>query len=1016
MKKDKNRKLRGSVLLTVVFVMSILIIFLFGTLALALAANNRAHVNYSSAQTGITARAVAESAIKAISNSSQTGRDYAAAVDALTPDSDPITVPVKLSGDGIGSLGDVEPVVISYAGTKMYYDPDKVEWQKRDLLRFTATVNMAGVQKQSSVYVLKLDKDDAVESSGGGAGFVTTAGATFKTQTSLYGGSYINLPNVTDASTYNYDGSYEERMKSRVFRDESGNKTTPHELWNSGAIIEADLVINNDLEIENWSGFVFPGEGKGVTIWGDMYFNQPNAGDHLGYECSKEIADGVAFNKVPYLYVDGDIYGNKGVVKIGEDGQNFPLNTFCGTINAGNVVKKPGSDDYETDGGAASVLASNIYCMDEGRKSAIRGVKNPGLFTWAKSVVSQLKNTTPNTVVNGEICSKGDLELSNVTIKGDVRVEGKLILTGKNDEKVTVNGVVVCNEIEGAERLVCSAVYTDDGNGGTPVKNLVGYYYEYTPQPSPTNTNVYVGLDGNVLNDEKFTDGVPNEGVIPNDLRIHYTLEYGVKPEDVQIVNEGDYEKFVIETAPVYYSDSNDEEYKKSFAKAEDIEPGKKGFYFETSLVPFEPGKHPGKDPGDVKPGEAKPHDQFVRIGGKAFERVPGEAKALSDTFKFGAKTVADFKSEYKTDTIYPKYAERKTVLGRDASLNKEETKIVLTLDEVLKDINPYDEDLPADVMQNYDKLNKAAAGSEEAKYIFSSQDDINKMFCVTEAYSTTADKGTALYNVSSDGNNWKTYYKHISSDYTKTVDDKKELDAAAWSGLYSANSAATFISGNCILDGVSFSNGKGDVIIDPKGKSIVIGIRGNVSFQSGVQILVADGGKVYFYLEEGASLDFDKNNLCTNTYWQKFKESKNFSYMSTPTKPNTVKIEDLKIGELSVSCPNVYVYAAKASTQEKRSKLTITNMPVMTMNVISSDIVAHIKGTEGKLIDSLLYNDYETIDKSKQYIIGCFNVNDATIDNTVNVVYIPDGNNGEQVTGTADNTYKCKVLYYSEF
>ena len=82
MKKDKNRKLRGSVLLTVVFVMSILIIFLFGTLTLALAANNRAHVNYSSAQTGITARAVAESAIKAISNGSQAGKDYAAAVDA----------------------------------------------------------------------------------------------------------------------------------------------------------------------------------------------------------------------------------------------------------------------------------------------------------------------------------------------------------------------------------------------------------------------------------------------------------------------------------------------------------------------------------------------------------------------------------------------------------------------------------------------------------------------------------------------------------------------------------------------------------------------------------------------------------------------------------------------------------------------------------------------------------------------------------------------------------------------
>ena len=66
MKNEKNRKLKGSVLLTVVFVMAILIVFMFGTLSLALSASNRSHVNYSSAQTSVTARAVAESAISAI--------------------------------------------------------------------------------------------------------------------------------------------------------------------------------------------------------------------------------------------------------------------------------------------------------------------------------------------------------------------------------------------------------------------------------------------------------------------------------------------------------------------------------------------------------------------------------------------------------------------------------------------------------------------------------------------------------------------------------------------------------------------------------------------------------------------------------------------------------------------------------------------------------------------------------------------------------------------------------------
>ena len=65
MKTIKNRKLKGSVLLTVVSVMALLIIFLSGTLVLATAANNRAHVNYSTAQTNITARTVVNTAYNA---------------------------------------------------------------------------------------------------------------------------------------------------------------------------------------------------------------------------------------------------------------------------------------------------------------------------------------------------------------------------------------------------------------------------------------------------------------------------------------------------------------------------------------------------------------------------------------------------------------------------------------------------------------------------------------------------------------------------------------------------------------------------------------------------------------------------------------------------------------------------------------------------------------------------------------------------------------------------------------
>ena len=66
MKLKKNRKLKGSVLLTVVSVMALLIIFMASTLTLAAAANNRAHANYSDSQAEYTARAAIEGFTQAL--------------------------------------------------------------------------------------------------------------------------------------------------------------------------------------------------------------------------------------------------------------------------------------------------------------------------------------------------------------------------------------------------------------------------------------------------------------------------------------------------------------------------------------------------------------------------------------------------------------------------------------------------------------------------------------------------------------------------------------------------------------------------------------------------------------------------------------------------------------------------------------------------------------------------------------------------------------------------------------
>ena len=167
MKTEKSKNLRGSVLLTVVSVMSLLIIFLSGTLVLASAANNRAHINYSSAQAGITSRAVADAALKAISDEAHP--EYANAILSLESSSAPIKVPVSISSSSsnTGSFGNIQDVTVEYAGTKEYYNEDTKAWEEKDLLKFTSNVTLGGVTSTTTSYVVK---DPPIPSGGGGGG------------------------------------------------------------------------------------------------------------------------------------------------------------------------------------------------------------------------------------------------------------------------------------------------------------------------------------------------------------------------------------------------------------------------------------------------------------------------------------------------------------------------------------------------------------------------------------------------------------------------------------------------------------------------------------------------------------------------------------------------------------------------------------------------------------------------------------------------------------------------------
>lgn len=1051
MKAAKNRKQRGSVLLTVVSVMSILIVFLFGTMALAVANNNRAHVNYSSAQTGITARAVAESAIDAIGDSEA----YAEAVGELGAGDEPITVKVQLKGDGVGTLGHVQDIVISHAGTKQYYDVNDKQWHSRDLLKFTATVTMSGVESTSSVYVLKHKSEDEESSSGGGAGFVTVANAALVCQTNIVGGAYISLPDTNEAGKYVYRNSHVDRVLNRTGGNETGagivgfgemvasdgGATNAFTLNNSGAIIEADLFVNNNMYVQNWSGFVFPSSKTGITVWGDLLFNQ-NAIDQVSYRYLGDKSADLPFTDVPYIYVDGEISGRSGVVKLGNGNQggdplqDFPLNIFCGTINCGDIENNGGM-------GKNSVIAGNLYCMDEGGNSSIKvkTVRNQ-LFDWTDSVIKKIKVEDKETYVKGEICSNGNLELGamtdDLTVNGDVRVKGDLKISGS--KKVIIKGNLVVGgyivdadnakitAIDPTKLEVTGKIYTDNLSVDPEdivfdVSNQVGYYYVYTPEQN--GSGKWVGPDGTTPLDDgmAFIDGeyqyinnatIEGELVPENasDIRLYYTLmqvknnETGewrsVRPTDIEVdFADGDYEgipaPYAVEDLihyeiPYLYSWDGFEQAQLAVESA-DIEDLKKagpggrpelnddelkGFYIKTSIIRSTFGEV--ADEGSVDEGY-----YFTNHDGKVYQ--------------------------YKIDTEYVKV--------RNSTFKLRYSKAGVSYpspDEYLEEINEKNGQIYPKYAERLVLLGLNEPGTTnygaDGKVVKTLQEVLNKVanpyadYYKSDGTEKKPDKVNALYEDASKNN------------YTD-LDDVSFVD-----GKY-------HIGESCVIDiADKFNN---TIVITPPETGLLVVVK-NLQMQNDNAIIIDDingKGYVYFYVEDSGLFEHIGNGISgaqiiTQTYYNALFEKgyKKLSYNSGEI-DGYVDVEDT--ANLGDGSPNVYIYGGKGS------EMKIPNMGLITANIISPHLKLEVKGGVSTPIESFVYDGYDVVqgnyydegdieefpntgDDVKYLILGCVNVEAANIPNRVNSIYIPSESGGSGGGHRKDANWWYKVLYYNEF
>ncbi|MDE6835053.1 MAG: hypothetical protein K2J39_12535 [Ruminococcus sp.] len=466
MKTDKKQSFRGAVLLTVVSVMSLLIIFLTSTLALATAANNRAHKSYSSSQASYTARAAIDSILKAAGEN----EDLKTAIASVTAGSSlDIDIDMEASVTGIGK---VEKAKVEYAGKKQFYNTSNQSWEERDLLLISADVTSGGETKTVSAYAVKDPPQPTPNNEGG---FVTVGGAGTPVGTASYGGTYLGIG--MNKGTRYYYGDYslptgqivslddklylnlKDKANLPGYQDASGNyiPNLPENAdilekfaFPNPSIVEAPVVINGSFDINTKTTLYVPLETKkGLSVWGNLTFTNSD------FKVVFETFDGSSgdtyrqsvgdFYEIPYIYVDSLMKCDVGFT-IGDS--NIPLSIFCGSLDA----RSNGSMQFYAD----------IYCQDTGKTSYLgNSSANSKLHAWSSSVVTGT-DVYLNTMSSGNFYTKGNLVIdgNGAEIAGDLVVEGDLTVNGRLDVggSVVVGGTLIANnDINvGAGHSICA--------------------------------------------------------------------------------------------------------------------------------------------------------------------------------------------------------------------------------------------------------------------------------------------------------------------------------------------------------------------------------------------------------------------------------------------------------------------------------------------------------------------------------------------------------------------------------
>ena len=437
MKLKKNRKLKGSVLLTVVSVMALLIIFMASTLTLAAAANNRAHANYSDSQAEYTARAAIEGFTQALEDNDAVAQTLVsmAATDKVYP-------AVVINDPGMGSVGYYEGdtwvedrIKVECLDENYSFDEKQNAWVPMQVIKISATGKVGKEEKNISYYIQRTTRK---VKSANIRGFQTLGDGGLQNNGAFTGALSLGLkiPAGLPTQTFYADNDFELHADTLFV---NGNFDTS--IGNG-----CDLYIS---ESDN-------GNPCQSSILGDLILSNAGLKVHLDYPYARKTSAGswneteMTFNNIPYLFVQGDIKGStpRADLEVYAEGENNgitnsaddPFNVMCNHINL-HHVKLNGTDVFLFGASGESVLGSNG--------------DDSNLYRWSSSVLNKTADRVPGGTVGGSIYCNHNLKLEkSLDVKGNLVVQGNLDLSAGNCGNVNVGGDLVVNgSISGFNKL-----------------------------------------------------------------------------------------------------------------------------------------------------------------------------------------------------------------------------------------------------------------------------------------------------------------------------------------------------------------------------------------------------------------------------------------------------------------------------------------------------------------------------------------------------------------------------------